>query len=372
MKNIFTGVKVIDITKVFSGPFATRMLADYGAEVIKIESDKNYDDSRNYPPHKHTWSGYYEILNRNKNDISLILKDDEDLERLYNIIKEADVFVENLTPSTKYKLKVDYETLKAINPQIIYASLSGIGQDSNKKYYDVIAQAQSGLMSLSGFPNAPMKIGPSVVDAFSGMTLAFGIASALFYREKTGKGQYIDVSMLSSTMNLLESNLIEYSLTRKNPIRAGNHDTAISPFGAYKAKDGFIVIAAGNESIWKTFADFLKKYNSFDETLFCSNILRLKNNDALTQIIEEVFTQYNVSELEILLMERNIPCSKVNEMSDIANDENNFKRKALLHVKHSKLGECIVPGNSIIFSACDIKELEEAPEIGEDNKKYGL
>src|SRR5438034_1235347 len=306
MQNIFSGVRIIDITKVFSGPFATRMLADYGAEVIKIESEANYDDSRNYPPYKDNWSGYYEILNRNKYGISLSLKYDDDLKKLYRLIKEADVFVENLTPSTKYKLKVDYAVLKAINPKIIYASLSGIGQDSNKRYYDVIAQAQSGLMSLSGYQSGPMKIGPSVVDAFSGMTLAFGIASALFYREKTGKGQYLDVSMLSSAMYLLESNLIEYSIVKKNPIRAGNHDNAISPFGAYKAKDAFIVIAAGNENIWKVFADFLKKHISFDETLFSSNLLRLKNNNVLTEIIEKVLAKYNVSEIEKIFSETNI------------------------------------------------------------------
>ncbi len=372
MNNIFSGVKVIDITKVFSGPFATRMLADYGAEVLKIESEKNYDDSRNYPPHKNNWSGYYEVLNRNKYGISLNLKDAEDLNKLYELVKEADVFVENLTPSTKDKLKIGYETLKAINPKIIYASLSGIGQDSNKKYYDVIAQAQSGLMSLSGHPDEPMKIGPSIVDAFSGMTLAFGIASALFYREVSGKGQYLDVSMLSSAMNLLESNLIEYSITNKNPKRVSNHDNAISPFGAYKAKDGFIVIAAGNENIWKVFSDYLREHTSFDESLYSSNVLRLANKETLTELIESVLAKDDVSKLEHIFSELGIPCSKVNEMSDVAKDVNHFRRKALFHINHKKLGECVVPGSGITFSECSIEEPTEAPEIGEDNEKYGL
>jgi crotonobetainyl-CoA:carnitine CoA-transferase CaiB-like acyl-CoA transferase len=173
-------------------------------------------------------------------------------------------------------------------------------------------------------------------------------------------------------MNLLESNLIEYSLTKKNPIRVGNHDNAISPFGVYKAKDAFIVIAAGNENIWRVFADFLKKYSSFDESLFSSNILRLKNSKALTEIIEKVFAAYSVAELEELLSKLSIPCSKVNEMADVASDEENFSRKALVHVQHSKLGECVVPGSCITFSEVTSTDLDEAPAIGEDNKQYGI
>lgn len=372
MQNIFTGVRVIDITKVFSGPFATRMLADYGAEVIKIESKKNYDDSRNYPPYKNGWSGYYEILNRNKKGIELDLKNAEQLEKLYSLVKEADVFVENLTPSTKHKLKVNYETLKKINSKIIYASLSGIGQQSDRKYYDVIAQAQSGLMSLSGYPDEPMKIGPSVVDAFSGMTLAFGISSALFYREKSGKGQYIDVSMLASAMNLLESNLIEYSVTRVNPTRSGRHDNTISPFGVYRAKDGFIVVAAGNENIWRSLSAFLREHIAFDEALFSTNLMRLKNNITLTGIIEKVLGTYKVSYLEEKFLNLGIPCSRVNEMSDVASDMDNFKNKSLILLTHPKLGKCIVPGMPITFSEGIHILPQKAPEIGENNVEYGL
>ncbi len=372
MKSIFTGVKVVDLTKVFSGPFATRMLADYGAEVIKIESIESYDDSRNYPPLKNNWSGYYEILNRNKKGVSLNLKNEKDLKIFYKLIKDADVFVENLTPSTKRKLKIEYEILKKINPTIIYASLSGLGQENDKKYYDVIAQAQSGLMSLSGYPNTPMKIGPSIVDAFSGLTLSFAISSALFYREKTGLGQYLDVSMLSCAMNLLESSLIEYSLTKTNPVPAGNHDNSISPFGAYKTKDGYIVVAAGSERIWADLSNFLKSHITYSEDLYSSNELRLKNNSTLNIIVEKVFSKYSVKDLEEELSNLNIPCSKVYEMSDVYLDIDNFKNKSLIRFKHSKLGECVIPGISVNFSSQSKLLIKEAPEIGEDNDKYGL
>lgn len=372
MYSIFKGVKVLDITKVFSGPFATRMLADYGAEVIKIEHEKNYDDSRNYPPLKKNWSGYFEIVNRNKKGITLNLKDNKQLDQFYTLIRTSDIFVENLTPSTKHKLKIDYETVKKINPRLIYASLSGVGQKNDKKYYDVIAQAESGLMSLSGDPEKPMKIGPSVVDAFSGMTLAFALASALFYRQKTNIGQCIEVSMLACAMNLLESNLIEYSLTKKNPKRTGNHDTAISPFGLYKTKDAYIVVAAGNNSLWKKFADFLQKHISFDEKPFATNELRLKHNDSLTTIIENIFSNFSVHDLTSILSSLSIPCSRTYEMSDVYNDQNNYKTGALVQIKDTKLGTYVVPGTSITFSNGETIEISKAPAIGEDNDRYGL
>ena len=179
-------------------------------------------------------------------------------------------------------------------------------------------------MALSGHPNEPMMIGPSVIDAFSGMTLAFGIASALFHRERNGDGQYLDVSMLACAMNLLESNLIEYSMTKKNPIRAGRQDTAIAPFGVFKAKDGFIVIAAGNDTIWSLIKNFLSEHTLVDEKLYVTNELRLKNLQRLTRLIESVFSQYPVTDLEEKLSSRKIPCTRIYEMSDVYADEHNL------------------------------------------------
>lgn len=371
-KRIFEGIKIIEVAKVFSGPFATRMFADYGAEVIKVEHETNIDDTRHFQPLKNNWSGYYEMLNRNKKGVSLNLKNEKDLKKFYTLIKDADVFVENLTPSTKYKLKINYEILKKISPRLIYASLSGVGQDVDRKYYDVTAQAQSGLLALSGEPEKPMKISPAIVDPFAGMTLAFGIASALFFREKTEKGQYVDVSMLASAMNLLENNLVEYSVTKENPVQPGNQDNAISPFGVYKTKDSYIVVAAGNEKLWKILSQFLKKYVSFDENLFLSSTIRLKNKYILTGIIEKAFSNFTAKRLERDLSLLGIPCSRVYEMSDVYAEEENYKRKALIKITHSKLGNIVIPGKSINFSESDDMPVAEAPSIGKDNKKYGI
>ncbi len=372
MNKIFSGVKVVDLTKVFSGPFATRMLADYGAEVIKIENEANYDDSRNFPPLRGSWSGYFEILNRNKKSISLDLKNDVDLHKLYELAKTADVFVENLTPNTKTKLKIDYETLKKINPKIIYASLSGLGQSSNEKYYDIIAQAQSGLLSLTGTKQQPIKIGPAVVDAFSGMTLAFSISSALFYKQKTGKGQYIDVSMLACAYNLLESNLISASLTKQNPDRTENQDNTISPFGIYKTKDGYIAIAVGNESLWKTFCQFLSKNQNINGEEFNSNAKRLEKQKELTAVIEKVFSTTDTTTLIQELKGLGIPVSKVNQMLDVLEDEFSFSQDFLISTADPEKGKYVSPGFSVKFSEQKDYTTTSAPKIGDNNKDYGI
>jgi CoA:oxalate CoA-transferase len=344
MNQLFTGLRILDLTKVFSGPFATRQFADYGAEVIKIENSDNPDDSRAFPPLKNNWSGYFEILNRNKKGITLNLTNEDDLQKFYKLCETSDCVVENLTPSTKHKLKIDYTTIYNINPRIIYASLSGLGQNSNRKYYDVIAQAESGLMSLTGTENNPMKIGPAVVDAFSGMTLAFAISSALFYREKTGMGQYVDVSMIGSAMNLLESNLIEYSITKENPKRTGNHDNLIAPFGVYKVKDGSIVIAIGNDSLWQKFEVYLNEHvSSFKRSLFISNHLRLKNHLQLVQLVEQALSHYSMTESIELLSQLGIPCSKVAEMSDVYSNELFYTSEILEKKTHSTIGTYVTP-----------------------------
>lgn len=351
LKGIFTGIKVLDLTKVYSGPLATRYLADYGAKVIKIENPNDPDPSRLFPPLVNNSSGYFEILNRNKENLYLNLKDSHDLEFFYDLVKSSDVVVENLSPNAKYKLKIDYETLKKINPLIIYASLSGRDQNNNDKYFDVIGQAESGLLSLSGWPDSPLKISPAVVDAFAGVNLAFAISSALYYRSVSGQGQNVFVSMLASTINMLEQNLVEYSITHHNPTRPGNNDNAIAPFGVYKTRDSHIVIAIGSENLWLEFIKLFHVCSDLSSDKYSSNQLRLMNQTELTQTIEGYFSNYSSSAILKKLKSKNIPCSLISEMSDVAKSKWFYDQGALLKMKHPLLGECIVPGRCISFSS---------------------
>ncbi|MDD5769763.1 MAG: CoA transferase [Candidatus Gracilibacteria bacterium] len=368
MSNIFTGLKIIDCTKVFSGPFASRYFADYGAEVIKIESLENYDESRNFTPLKNGKSGYFEILNRGKKSITLNLKDKNDLNMFYNLIKESDIFLENFSPKIKKKLKIDYEVLSDINPKLIYGSLNGYGENIDKKAYDIIIQAESGLSSLNG-ETKPMKNATAIIDTFSGLSLSLAISSLLYKREITGKGDFVNIPMVACGIQLLEQNLIETSIKGKNPSLTGNHDNAIFPFGFFKTKNGEIVIAIGNDNLWQIFTknlipELFGKYNSNQE--------RLDNKNYLISLIENVFLNYTKEELNKMLDDLGIPNGKINKMQDLLNDkilyENNFIKK----LNHEELGEIVIPYEFIKYKSYKIEEIKKAPKLGENNQNYNI
>lgn len=368
-KNIFSGVRVLDLTKVYSGPLATRYLADYGADVLKIESPSQPDPSRSFPPIRDGVSGYYEILNRNKAGMMLDLKVEADRHMFYKLVKTADVVVENMTPSAKVKLKVDYKTVRQFNKKIIYASLSGKGQDTDEKYFDIIAQAESGLMSLTGTPSVPTKIGPAVVDAFAGVNLAFAISSALYHREVTGKGQNISVSMLGSSMNLLEQNLVEYSVTGKNPVRQGNLDTAIAPFGIYKTKDRFVALAIGSDILWQNFVRVMQD-DRLAEKKYATNMSRLKANQDVKKDIERVFQRYTSRQLVALLKTHNLPVAEIAHMSDVAANTWLYDSGALEKIVHPDLGLIAVPGLPIEFSDAVPLRHALAPQMAVTDGSY--
>lgn len=351
MQQIFDGIKILDLTKVYSGPLATRYFAEYGAQVIKIESNNHPDPTRFFPPLLNGWSGYYEMLNGTKEKLELNLRSEVDKQHFFELVAHADIVVENMLPQTKHSLGISYEEVKEKNPQIIYASLAGIDQNSTRRYYDLIAQAESGLLSLSGTPTQPMKIGPAVVDAFSGVNLSFALAAALYYREKTGLGQNIEVSMLGGAVNLLEQNLIEYSMTHRNPTRPENQDTAIAPFGLFRAKDKHVALAIGDDELWNNFTDCELYFTPLQQAQFKTNGLRLENLVELVSQIEEIFSRYTASELVEMLSRHNIPISVVKEMSDVLATPWFFETGALRWIEHPTLGKCVVPGKHIVFSA---------------------
>lgn len=360
--DLFSHIKIIDLTKVFSGPLATRHFADFGANVIKIEPSSG-DDSRYFPPLVGNWSGYFEVLNRGKQSLVLNLKEKNDLQKFYQLCADADVVVENFSPATKKHLHIDYNTIKKINPKIIYASISGISQNIERKYYDVIAQAESGLISLNG-GKTDMKNATSVIDAFSGIKLAFAISSALYSREISGQGCQIDVSMKGSAFDLLEQNLIAASITHKNPPKVGNHDSAIAPFGVFNTKDKSIVLAIGNESQWQIFASFLKKQNpKISLNIFSSNNLRLLNFQKLNKIITSVFEKINSADLQTNLQSIGIPCAEVKTMTEVLSDPENYQEKLLQKITHPIAGEIVVPTGGIKFSNFTTPDYKFAPSL---------
>lgn len=364
MSNIFAGLKVIDLTRVFSGPFATRHLADYGAEVIKIEPLTG-DDSRNFEPLIGEWSGYFEVLNRNKSSMRLDLKNEKQLKTFYELCRTADVVVENYSPAVKKRLKISYHDLKAANPKLIYASLIGISNRIDRKYYDVIAQAESGLASLSG-TSADMKIATSVTDAFAGMKLAFAIVSALYARATNQKGCQITVSMLGSTFDLLEQNLIQASLTRQNPPKIGNMDNAIAPFGIFSTKDSSVALAIGNDRQWQQFCEFFSHDNEhLKKSIFQHNSDRILHISELEKAINTIFCQFTTKEVIEKLHAINVPCGQCNKMLDVLGDRQNFDEGLLQTIHHPKVGSFVVANGGISFSRYFQKKYRYAPQLAE-------
>lgn len=345
--HIFENLKIIDLTRVFSGPFATRHFSDFGADVIKIEPPQG-DDTRKFPPIVNGFSGYFELLNRGKKSLVLDLKSEVDLFKFYSLCKDCDVVVENYSPSVKEKLKIDYKVLKKINPKIIYVSINGISKNIDRKYYDVIAQAESGLISLNGI-DEDMKISTSIVDAFTGMKTAYAISSALYYREKTSTGLQINVSMRGSAFDLLEQNLIEASITNVNPSKVGNMDNAIAPFGVFKTRDGSIVVACGNDNLFHKLSIFLNVSDDLNNKYFSCNADRLKNIQLLIKTIEDKFSNYSTDDLKKILDDLGVPCGKVMTMLDILNDKENFEEKLLKKINHEKLGNVVEPSGGIFY-----------------------
>jgi CoA:oxalate CoA-transferase len=355
--SLFKNLTILDLTRVLSGPLATRHFADLCANVIKIEPIQG-DDTRNFPPIVDNWSGYFEVLNRNKKSLVLDLKSKEGLDKFYELCKTADVIVENFSTAVKIKLKIDYETIKAINSNIVYASLSGITNDNPRKYYDIVAQAESGLISLNnGHVNRT-----AIVDAFAGMKLAFSISSALYSREKTGVGLEVNISMLGCAMDLLEQNLIESSLTKNNPNT--EFDTAICPFGVFKTLTQDIAIGIGNESIWCNFVVLMKELGSnFRFSDYNSNEIRLRNSVLINQEIQKVFHYKTAQELQVLLDQKGIPSGIVATMLDVLNNQSNYDNNLIQRVNIPDVGEVIVPVGGIQFGNSETSNFKQAPTI---------
>lgn len=374
MSQALTGIKVIDFTRVLAGPFCTMLLADLGAEVIKIERTGVGDDSRYFGPFLKDESLYYNSINRNKRSVELNLKDSADLEILKNLIRDADVVVENFRPGTMEKLGIGYEELNKINEKLIYASCSGFGQTgpySHKPAYDLIVQSLSGIMSITGQPGEkPTKVGSSIADIIAGIYTALGVMTALFHREKTGEGQMVDVSMLDSHVSILENALARFFATGDNPEPIGNRHPAIMPFTMLDTKDKYLVVAVGNQKLWNVFCEAIQLSDLQKDERFKDNRCRTENAEELESILNEKFKEKTTMEWIELLEEHEIPCAPVNQIEDVVNDPQVKARQMIEEVDHPLLGKIKIPGMPIKMSRTPGLVDRPAPYLGEHNNLY--
>jgi CoA:oxalate CoA-transferase len=365
----FSGLLVIDLTRVLAGPFCTMMLAELGARVIKVENPDGGDDSRHFDPFIDGQSGYFQSLNRGKESIALNLKDAGDRAVLEALVRRGDILVENFRPGTMERLDLGYDRLRTWNPRLIYAAVSGFGHTgpwSHKPAYDMIVQALGGLMSLTGFPDGPAtKAGTSIGDITGGLFTLVGIASALYHREKTGTGMKVDVSMLDGQIAILESAVIRYANTGQTPGRIGNRHPSITPFEPYAAADRPIIIAAGNDALFARLCQALGRLDIAAEARFATNSARTQNAEALRAVLEEVLRQQTAQRWLEVLENAGVPCSLIHTVADAVDHPQVRARNMIVAAEGLRMA-----GNPVKLSAfADSASRRPAPELDADGEK---
>ena len=369
MKNALENVKILDLTRVLAGPFAGMMLADMGAEVVKVENPDGGDDARAFTPFVGDESGYFMCINRNKKSIALNLKDNEDKKIFLELVEKADVVLENYRPGTMEKLGLGYEDLKKVNQTIILASSSGFGQTgpySKRPAYDAMIQAMSGLMSMTGHTDGvPTKVGASIADITAGMYTAYGIMIALYNKEINGFGQKVDVAMLDSVVSVLENALVRYFVNDEIPTRIGNGHPSIAPFTTYETIDDYVVIAAGNDKLFHNFAMAIELPALLEVEVFKTNAGRVNNMDLHNEMVGPVMKKKTTDEWLKIFEEKEIPCSRINNIKQVVNDPQIIAREMVQVTNHSKVGEFKVPGIPVKLSETPGKIRTAAPMLNE-------
>lgn len=348
------GIRVLDLTRMLAGPLCTALLADIGADVIKIENPDGGDDARHFLPRQGDESTYFMLLNRGKKSLTIDLKAKKGLELIEALVEKSDVLVENFRPGTVKRLGIDYERLSAINPRLVYASISGFGQTgplSHQPSYDIIAQAMSGLMSITGAPDGPpTRVGESMGDIIAGLYASWGILAALQARTRTGRGQHLDVAMLDALFSLLVTPLSQYFFTGAVPQRVGNRHPISTPFDTYKASDGLVVIAVASERLFARLAEVIGRPDLPYDARFSSDDRRTANEPALRALIEAWTAKRTVDQVIEEIGRVGVPVSPIWTVAQAADSDHVKSRGFVRRVDHPTAGEIRLVGQPVQFS----------------------
>ncbi|MDQ5985307.1 MAG: Acetyl-CoA:oxalate CoA-transferase [Syntrophus sp. SKADARSKE-3] len=377
MNRALEGIRVIDLSHVLAAPTATMFLADLGAEVIHIEPPHG-DDAREFGPFigniDKNHSGYFISLNRNKKSMVLDLRKETGKAILRRLIEVSDVIVENYRPTTMRKLGFSWEEIEKINPRIVYASISGFGHDSLPGYdsrpsYDMVAQAYSGFMSITGPEDgAPCRAGSSVGDIIAGHQAAIGILAALMNREKTGRGQHYDGSMIDGLFAILENAIVRYTISGEVPKPLGSRHPSIAPFQGFRTKDSWIIAAIGNDALWKKFCSVIGRDDLKADERFATNHLRARNVRELDKILTEEFSVKTTAEWSEIFAAADLPYSPLNSIEDICNDPHIRYRKMLVDIDQPEAGKVTIAGSSIHLSETPGEVYAPAPLLGQHSE----
>jgi CoA:oxalate CoA-transferase len=363
---------VVDLSRILSGPVCTMLLADMGAQVVKVEPPPLGDDSRQWgPPFIGGISTYFLSVNRNKKSIGLNLKTKEGVRILWKLVERADVLIENFRPGVLDKLGFGYEAVQKVNPRTVYCSVSGFGHSGpyrDRPGYDVIAQGESGMMDLTGYPGGPpAKLGASLADVIAGLYACNGICLALLARHKTGKGQHVDVSLLDGMVSTLTYHALIYLSTGRSPKRAGTRHPSIVPYESFEAKDGFVNIAVTNQKQWENFCRAFGFPEIAHDARFEEMKARLANYAELRPMIQRVVSGMTRAEVIAAMSEVGIPVGPINTVGEILEDPHIHAREMVVQLAHSEYGPLKLLGIPIKLSDTPGSVGNAPPKFGEHN-----
>lgn len=364
------GIKIVDLTRVLSGPFCTALLSDLGAEIIKIEPPTG-DEYRHVGPFKDGESALFTLMNRNKKGVVADLKNSGHLARVLELARDADVFVENFKPGVAKRLGVGYEAVKAVNPDIIYASISGFGQSgehSQLPAYDLVVQAMSGMMAITGEADGePTKVGESIADLVAGLYASWAILAALFDRQRSGAGVHLDIAMLDCLFSLMPTPVAQWMFGGKAPGRVGNRHPLSTPFGSFNARDGRVIIAVLNNRQFAALCGAMAQPAIAEDPRFCSDEERTRHEPELRDLIESWLAGHSVATAIAALAEAGIPASPVLAMGEALTRARHGERQLLPTQSHLRLGDIPMMVQPVRASGWQAPAPQTAPTLGEHN-----
>ena len=384
MSGPLEGIRVIDLTRILAGPFSTMLMADMGADIIKVEQPGAGDPARGNGPFlspdgaessEQQFSTYFMSINRGKRSIAIDLSKPKGREVLLKLAETADVLIENFRPGTMQKLGLDYEVVKGRNPRIVVCSVSGFGQSgpyAHRPALDVIVQGMGGMLSITGEPGrGPVRPGASIGDITSALFATIAIQSALLERHNSGEGQYIDISMLDCQVAIMENAFMRYFTLGQTPQRIGTRHPSSTPFQAFETADGHVVVAimGGSTDQWPLFCAAIDHVELIDDERYTTGWSRTQHYDELIPVIEEVMRQKTTSEWVELLSDMGVPVGPVQDIAEVANDPQVNHREMFVELPHPVLGQVKFTGNPIKMSRTPSGPRRVPPQLGEQTSE---
>jgi crotonobetainyl-CoA:carnitine CoA-transferase CaiB-like acyl-CoA transferase len=364
------GIRVLDLTRVLAGPYCAMLLGDMGAEVIKVEEPGKGDDTRGWPPFAGGESTYFMSVNRNKKSITLNLKAPEGRELLEKLAKKSDVLLENFRTGTMEKLGLGYARLAKLNPRLVYCAISGFGEsgpESHRGGYDLIVQAESGVMDLTGFPDGPpVKVGNSIADLVAGMSGAHGVTLALLARQRTRRGQKVEVAMLDVMASLLTYQAGMYLNAGRTPARRGNEHPSIVPYEVFKAADGYLALGVANNSLWERCCAALERPDLAKDPRYATEAARVEHRATLVPLLNEVLGARPAEQWMKRLEAVGVPAGRIRTVPEVCESEHLRARGMLVALPHTKAGTVRMMGVPIRLHGTPGKARTAAPVLGGD------